>query len=98
MHQLANHQKFVVSHTAGSPDTLLDSAYPFAEQKFYPMATYDANAGDPIHVTGTYRNDNTTNPAGGAVTFGDSSQNEMCFNGYYKYPAGGILFGCVTGF
>lgn len=98
MHQLANHQKLVVAHAGGGADTLLDTDYAFAEQKFYPLApSYQVAAGDQIQVTCSYRNDNTTNPGGGPVMFGDSSTSEMCFDGYYRYPAGHSIFGCTVG-
>jgi hypothetical protein len=35
------------------------------------------------------------NNTGTELRFGDSSNEEMCFTGMYKYPAGGNLFQCA---
>jgi hypothetical protein len=48
--------------------------------------------GDQVNVRCTY-----TNPGNTAVTWGDSSTEEMCFTGLYRYPAGGNLFECING-
>jgi hypothetical protein len=90
MHQVATHQKFVFTHAA-TPMTLLDTGYAFAEQKNYPMAETIIHAGDQVQVTCTY-----VNNTGATIYFGDSSTDEMCFTGMYKYPAGGGLFGCTS--
>ena len=87
MHQIGIHQKL----TAGSV-TMLDTDYSFDEQKAYPMAEMEIPQGAAIQTTCTY--DNTTSAE---VDFGQSSTDEMCFTGIYKYPAGGGTFGCVTG-
>jgi len=34
---------------------------------------------------------------GTTKTFGESSTDEMCFTGMYKYPADGNTFGCTSG-
>ncbi len=89
MHQHATHQK--VRLTTGTPVTLLDDAYSFSEQKNYPMAERMVAAGTHIEVTCTF-----VNNTGTALKFGDSSNEEMCFSGMYKWPAGGNLFQCST--
>ena len=88
MHMLGTHQKV----TIGSA-TPLDSDYSFAEQRNYPMAVMDVAKGTPIQTTCTF-----TNTTANAVSFGESSTNEMCFTGLYKYPAGGNLVQCVSNF
>ena len=90
MHQIATHQRFVVTH-GGVPDTMLDQPYSFTEQKNYPMAETIIHTGDLVQTTCTY-----VNTTGSQVNFGDSSTAEMCFTGMYKYPAGGQLFGCTS--
>lgn len=91
MHQYATHQK-VELIKAGATTTLLDSAYAFAEQSYYrqePVIAVDG--GDRIAVACTY-----TNTSGRAITFGDSSNQEMCFTGMYLYPARGAgIFDCA---
>jgi hypothetical protein len=90
MHQIATHQSFTVTHS-GTPTKLLDADYQFTEQRNYPLAETIIQNGDQITTACTYNNttDNT-------ITFGDSSTEEMCFTGIYKYPAGDNLFSCVT--
>jgi hypothetical protein len=90
MHQFATHQKVVVTPSGGPPQTVLDDAYSFTEQRNYPMPTLAIPEGARIDVTCTY-----VNTSGVIVRFGDSSNEEMCFAGMYKYPAGGHLFECA---
>jgi hypothetical protein len=90
MHQFATHQKLVITPTGGPPETVLDDAYAFAEQRNYPMAVKKIAANTRIDTTCTF-----VNNSGAPVTFGDSSNQEMCFTGMYKYPAGGNLFQCA---
>jgi hypothetical protein len=89
MHQHAIHQK-VVLNPAANPETLLDDAYQFTEQKNYPRAVKTIPKGSRIETTCTY-----VNNTGVPLMFGDSSNEEMCFTGIYKYPAGGFLFECA---
>jgi hypothetical protein len=94
-HQLGVHQLVTDTPSGGQPTTLLDNAYSFSEQKTYPWATpMVVHGGDRIETTCTYVNN--TNPIR-AVTFGESSLDEMCFTGIYRYPAvaGSYLFQCV---
>jgi hypothetical protein len=90
MHQHATHQKLVITQSGGDSETLLDDAYAFAEQKNYPMAVKTIAPNTRIETTCTY-----VNTSGTTLMFGDSSNEEMCFTGMYKYPAGGTLFQCA---
>ncbi|MGE0546647.1 MAG: hypothetical protein AB7O24_19790 [Kofleriaceae bacterium] len=94
MHQLANHQKVVLTPKAGGePITLLDSSYSFGEQKYYPKTpSIQVVKGDKIDVTCSYLND-----TGLMVTSGDSSTQEMCFTGLFRYPApsNSNLYECI---
>ncbi|HEY6038505.1 MAG TPA: hypothetical protein VIV58_29685, partial [Kofleriaceae bacterium] len=92
MHQIATRQTFTVTPSSGSPATMLDVPYSFSEQKNYPMVDTVVHAGDKLTTTCYYQNN-----TGATVTFGEGSQDEMCFTGIYRYPAGGNLFACVTG-
>lgn len=91
MHQTATHQSFSFI-TGGVTTTLLDTDYSFSEQKNYPIADTLIPKGAQISTSCTYVND-----TGSTKTFGESSTAEMCFTGMYKYPAGGVEIGCVTG-
>jgi hypothetical protein len=89
MHKRAIHQK--VDLLRGSVTTnLLDEAYQFTEQKYWlktPEIQLQAN--DKILVECRYDN----NP-GPEVRWGDSSDEEMCFSGMYRYPAQGSILFC----
>lgn len=82
MHQIAVHSKLELTH-AGSTTTLWDDAYSFNEQKYYPKnPLVQVASGDQIKVTCSY-----VNHSGASITFGDSSNKEMCFTGLYRYPS-----------
>jgi Copper type II ascorbate-dependent monooxygenase, C-terminal domain len=88
MHQIANHSKFDLN-----TQVLHDKAYDFNEQTYYLKSPeIQVQQGDQIKVTCTYNN-TTSQP----VVFGDSSNDEMCFVGMYRYPAGnGSIFDCAS--
>lgn len=91
MHQFAVHSK--LEHTRGGTKTVLhDDAYSFAEQNYYlKTPEVQVQIGDQLTVTCTYNN--TTNSV---VPFGESSTEEMCFTGLYRYPAANAgLFQCT---
>jgi hypothetical protein len=93
MHQTATHQLVELTPAGSSTVTkLLDDNYTFAEQKNYPQnPAIQVHAGDKLNTTCTFVN-NTGNPIG----FGESSLDEMCFTGIYRYPAtGASIFSCV---
>lgn len=84
MHKLAINSKLELIRTGNAtPVVLHDQTYDFNEQTYYkPAAELQINQGDRIQVTCKYNN--TT---GGRVTFGDSTNEEMCFTGLYRYPS-----------
>lgn len=97
MHQIATHQSLVYQPPNGSPTTLLDTDYDFSNQKTYPMTSVTIPKGSQITTTCTYLNNTAvTAPPGHTIAFGESSTDEMCFTGLYKYPAGGTTFACVS--
>jgi hypothetical protein len=87
MHKLGRHTKVTLDGT-----TLLDEDYSFTEQKNWPM-TVPLEDGQPLVVTCTYLND-----TGATVQWGESSDEEMCFTGFYRYPAIGSPMVCGAGF
>jgi hypothetical protein len=90
MHQMGTHMKIVAKPSSGDV-TLHDAAYDFYEQKvFLSEPAIQLEAGDEIEVHCGY--DNTSNST---IPFGDSSNQEMCFAGVYRYPAFGSPFGIV---
>jgi hypothetical protein len=97
MHQYATHQKLVVKRAGNIVATPLDTTYDFVEQKNYPMGEMLLNANDQVEVTCTYINDtNVTAPPGQNIQMGDSSNEEMCFTGMYKYPTSSSLYACAS--
>lgn len=91
MHQLGTHAKIVAELDSGDM-TLHDDAYDFYEQKVFPLSpALEMKQGDRLRVECSYNN--TT---GSTVSFGDSSTEEMCFAGIYRYPAigGDFQFVC----
>ena len=81
MHQLGRHMKIEVSG-----EVVHDQPFSFTNQVNYPTER-QLVAGDVIDVTCTYLND-----TGDPVGFGDSSTQEMCFAGFYRYPKVGQDF------
>jgi len=90
MHKLGTHMKSVVART-GSPDIVLqDIAYDFEEQKFHHTTQLvELRPGDMLTTHCTFNN--TT---GSTVSFGESSDDEMCFTDLYYYPARGANYIC----
>jgi hypothetical protein len=90
MHQLGTHMKIVHQKSSGNV-TLLDEPYDFEEQTYYPIEPLAVANGERLEITCTFVND-----TGAPVSFGDSSDQEMCFGGLYRYPATGAnLFACA---
>lgn len=92
MHQLGTHMK--VTHKRGTTTTVLhDGVFDFGEQYYYLKdPVVQVQSGDVIRVTCSFLNN-----TGRTVTFGESSESEMCFSGMYRYPAAGSgLFDCVS--
>ncbi|MDQ3296878.1 MAG: hypothetical protein M3619_09850 [Myxococcota bacterium] len=84
MHQIATHSKFELVKN-GTTQVLHDKPYDFNEQTYYRQSPeIDVAVGDQIRVTCTWVNNTGQN-----ITFGDSSNKEMCFTGMYRYPAVG---------
>jgi hypothetical protein len=93
MHQAANHQK-VTLNIDGADQVIHDEAFDFREQYNFPLSpAIQVSSGDSIDVECTYYNDSDQ-----AITFGDSSTQEMCFTGMYRYPKQAFtLFDCAEG-
>jgi hypothetical protein len=94
MHQYATHQRVTLT-VNGTEMTLHDEPFAFTDQYNFPLDTpIEVDNGDSIFVECGYFND--TNQA---VDFGDSSEQEMCFTGLYRYPKQALhLFECTSSF
>lgn len=85
MHQFGRHITTTFT-VGGAPMVIHDGAYDFEEQPQLPIGPIALHAGDLIKTECTY--DNTTNKP---ITFGESSDTEMCFSIVYRYPATGRI-------
>ncbi|MBK9030464.1 MAG: hypothetical protein IPL61_03840 [Myxococcales bacterium] len=83
MHQLGTHFR-AEARTAAGAVTIHDDRYSFDEQRISPITPLPLAPGDTITTDCTW--DNTT---GATVTFGTSSDAEMCFSILFRYPATG---------
>lgn len=85
MHQLGTHLKAVAKSSVMGEVVLSDRPYDFDSQIVYSLEPQiPMKAGDTISVECTYQN-----PTGKMVGWGESSLEEMCFAGIYRYPAAG---------
>ena len=81
-HTLARHMKFSVKKATGEVIVMHDGPFAFEEQQAYALATpVELKTGDKVITTCTY-----DNPTDQAVTFGENTGNEMCFNFASYYP------------
>ena len=90
MHSYATHQKVTITSGGTVLDTLLDTDYSYQEQKNYPQSDVVVQTNDTLHVECTYVND-----TGYPIDYGEGAAGEMCYAGFYKYPAGGDPYGCA---
>ena len=83
MHKLATHQLVEHLKPQQQPVILHDMPYDFEEQTYWQKdPLVQVAQGDSIRVTCSYLNNSGT-----TVTWGDGSDQEMCFTGLYRYPA-----------
>jgi hypothetical protein len=84
MHKLGIHAKFEITRTNGMVEVVHDLPFNFEEQTTRPIDV-QLNNGDKVKTTCVYRN--TTNKA---VSFGQNTDQEMCFNFALYYPMCGM--------
>lgn len=87
MHQVGDRMR--VSH---GPLMLHDEPYDFNEQVNHPLAApgHIIDPGETLDVECTY-----VNTGSRSITYGDSSTDEMCYAGFYRYPAAGDGLFCL---
>lgn len=92
MHQLGTHLKTTLT-VSGETRVIHDAPYDFNEQVQIPLdPVIPMKAGDVINTECTY-----VNPTANTVGFGESSDTEMCFSLFFRYPAQGVGFCGGTG-
>jgi hypothetical protein len=92
MHQLGRHMKSVVTRASGMMETVFDKPFDFNKQIHYENTPpVVLKPGDRIQSTCTFNN---TTPAN--VPFGPSSDQEMCYQFAFSYPAGALDNGVLS--
>jgi hypothetical protein len=88
-HKYARHMRFTLKRSSGELVTMHDQPFMFGEQKSFALdPPVVAQPGDVITTTCIYTNMTSNN-----ITFGESTENEMCFNFATYYPAGALSCG-----
>jgi hypothetical protein len=81
-HTTATHMKFTLERASGETIVMHDAPFSFFEQGVYALdMPLTLGTGDKITTTCTYTNDTDK-----AITFGENTGNEMCFNFAVYYP------------
>jgi hypothetical protein len=89
MHRLGTHLTGTAVRSDG-PVVFHDQAYSFETQLNYRVGPIDVLRGEKVQYACTF-----DNPTGQTVSFGDSSDDEMCVLGMYRYPARGSVSLCI---
>jgi hypothetical protein len=85
-HTYAKHMKFTLKRASGETIVMHDAAFDFNEQGTYALdKPLQIATGDTVETTCVYDNDSNS-----AVTFGENTENEMCFNFAVYYPKGAL--------
>ncbi|HEY5925795.1 MAG TPA: hypothetical protein VIV11_29110 [Kofleriaceae bacterium] len=90
MHRLGTHLKGAVMR-GDSPILFHDEPYNFETQLNYRVGPIDVMRGEKVQYECTF-----DNPTGQTVSFGDSTDSEMCVLGMYRYPARGSVSLCIN--
>lgn len=86
MHQLGRHMKSVITRAGGTTETVFDKPFDFNSQLHYPLdPMLVLQPGDRITSTCTF--DNQTD---NGVPYGPSSNQEMCYQFTFAYPANAL--------
>jgi hypothetical protein len=89
MHSYAKHQRVKRLDGSNQVQMLLDKPYTYMDQESYPM-TVPLVVNDQLQIECVYNN-----PTNFPIMYGTGAEAEMCFAGFYKYPAGGGKDLCV---
>jgi hypothetical protein len=81
MHKLGSHMTTIINRSGGMSETVVDNPFSFNDQREYPVSNV-VHPGDTLTTTCTW-----TNTTDDAVTFGESTTSEMCYNFVLAYPA-----------
>lgn len=81
MHSLGTNMKTIINRSGGESTTVLDEPYDFDQPMFYPQRQ-ELRPGDTLSVVCSF-----FNPNDNGVAWGDTSDDEMCYNFVTSYPA-----------
>jgi hypothetical protein len=84
MHKTGSRGKFEIVRSTGQVEVLEDSAFDQEDQHVTPINAV-LNPGDQVRTTCVYNNPTTQ-----TKTFGESTEDEMCFNFARYYPMGAL--------
>lgn len=87
MHKLGVNGKLELTRN-GQTTVLHDKPFAFTDQQVWPLDDVQIQNGDVLTTTCSYQND-----TGRTVTFGNNSDDEMCFNFVLYYPMGDLRCG-----
>lgn len=90
MHRLGTRMTASVEHAGGS-QMFFDHDYTFEQQLNYATDPVQVVDGDKVNYQCGF-----TNPTGQDVQFGESTNDEMCVLGMYRYPAQGSISLCIN--
>jgi hypothetical protein len=90
MHRLGTHLKGAAMR-AGGAEVFHDVAYDFETQLNYRVGPVEVARGEKVQYECTFNNPGTQ-----TVGFGDSTDDEMCVLGMYRYPARGSVSLCIN--
>ena len=88
MHQMGVHAHLDLKRGSEPMQVIYDGPYHFEEQTLKPLNDILIKNGDVLTTICTYQNDSTRD-----IVWGDSTEDEMCFNWMRYYPRGG--FNCL---
>jgi Copper type II ascorbate-dependent monooxygenase, C-terminal domain len=90
MHKLGRHMKSVVTRANGMTEEVFNKPFDFNYQVTYD-ASIDLHPGDTITSTCTFMNTSDY-----SVAFGPSTEQEMCYQFAFAYPAGALQNGVLS--
>jgi hypothetical protein len=92
MHTIGSNMRTVVNHKGGMDENIFDKPFVFDQQINYMMnPVYNLMPGDSLTTTCTWQN---PNPA--PVGFGQSTNQEMCYQFTVSYPYGALNNGVFS--
>jgi hypothetical protein len=90
MHRIGKHMSTAVVHTDGTMETIFDEPFSFGSETHY-FKDYEVKPGEKLVTSCTFNN--TTDKG---VPFGESSDNEMCYQFTFAWPAHSMKNGAAS--